>query len=45
MWDIRFTQYPENQNTTEPQVVLADELYHITPRAKFIVILRDPTPR
>ena len=45
LWDIRGLQYPENINKTEPELILAHELHHFSPRAKVIVIVRNPTFR
>ena len=45
LWDITHTQYEENKNKTEPKVILAHEIYHMTPQAKIILILRNPTLR
>ncbi|KAJ8317755.1 hypothetical protein KUTeg_005659 [Tegillarca granosa] len=47
MWDNDDWQhFPENQNSTyEPKYVIPDYVHHVIPKAKIIIILRNPTDR
>ncbi|XP_076446975.1 carbohydrate sulfotransferase 15-like [Babylonia areolata] len=41
----RWAMFPGNERCTEPRIITADYIRHLTPNAKIIVMLRNPTNR
>nr|BAF85811.1 N-acetylgalactosamine 4-sulfate 6-O-sulfotransferase [Todarodes pacificus] len=46
LWDNDFwTKLPGNANLSEPELLIANYIHHMTPKIKIIVILRNPADR
>ncbi|XP_076446286.1 carbohydrate sulfotransferase 15-like [Babylonia areolata] len=46
IWEnSRWTTLPGNERCTEPRIITADYIRHLTPNAKIIVMLRNPSRR
>ena len=46
LWNMdRWMLYPGNENSTEPQIMVANLIHSFTPQARIIIMLRNPVDR